>query len=88
MTEERVLRTLLQASKRHNGSNLVTREHTGVWTGPGVLALIDGEWIHYAPRDLRARAPAFVGMDRPTIAIRVAEEQHEGPQAAPKPPRG
>jgi hypothetical protein len=29
-----------------------------------------------------------VGMDRPTIAIRVAEEQHEGPQAAPKPPRG
>ena len=70
----------------------MTQEHVGVWTGPGVLALVNGEWVHFpareAPRDLRARASAFVGMDRPTIAIRVAEEQHEGPQAAPKPPRG
>jgi len=55
----------------------VTQEHVGVWTGPGVLALIDGEWVHYpprdVPRDLRARASAFVGLDRPTIAIRRAE---------------
>ncbi|HLG44084.1 MAG TPA: hypothetical protein VI337_03625 [Nitrospirales bacterium] len=54
----------------------MSREHVGVWTGPGVLALIDEEWVHYAPqdvpRDLRARASAFVGMDRPTIGIRRA----------------
>ncbi len=29
----------------------MTREHPGVWTGPGILALVNGEWIHYVPRD-------------------------------------
>ncbi len=48
-----------------------------MWTGAGVLALIDGEWTHFlprdVPRDLRARASALVGLDRPTIVIRLAE---------------
>ena len=45
------------------------REHVGVWTGPGILVLVNGEWVHYmpreAPRDLRQVAAALVGTDRP-----------------------
>jgi hypothetical protein len=69
------------------GADLVKQEHIGVWTGPGILALVDGEWTHYlprdVPRDLRARASAFVGMDRPTIIIRRAEgsDVHTGTKA-------
>lgn len=70
----------------------MSTEHVGTWTGPGILALLDGEWVHFlerdAPRDPRARAAAFVGMDRPTIAIRLAggvDEAEDGP-AAPKAP--
>lgn len=55
----------------------MTREHVGIWTGPGLLALVDGEWVHYlpreAPRDLREKATALVGTDRPRITITLAE---------------
>ena len=43
----------------------MTQAHVGVWTGPGILALIDGEWIHYLPRD----APGDLG-ERPWPGVR------------------
>lgn len=56
----------------------MSREHVGTWTGPGMLALLDGDWIYFteqdAPRDLRARAAALVGLDGPRIAIRLVAE--------------
>ncbi|MFI5338450.1 MAG: hypothetical protein ACHQ7N_01255 [Candidatus Methylomirabilales bacterium] len=67
--------------KTQAGADLVTQQHVGVWTGPGVLALIDGEWVHYLPRDvpqdLRMRASAFVGLDQPTITIRLVRGASE-----------
>ncbi len=54
------------------------RQHVGTWNGPGVLALLDGQWVHYllrdAPRDLRETAAALVGTDAPTITITLAED--------------
>jgi len=57
---------------------MLTREHVGTWTGPGILALVDGEWMHYlsreAPEDLREKAAALVGLDRPRITMRLVED--------------
>ncbi len=54
------------------------RQHVGVWSGPGILALVDGEWQHWlpsdAPRDLRETATALVGTDTPMITITRAED--------------
>ncbi len=54
------------------------REHVGIWTGPGLLALVNGQWVHYlpkdAPRDLTIQAAAVVGTDRPHICIRLVED--------------
>ena len=66
------------------------KAHTGTWAGPGLLALIDGEWVHFyereAPRDLRARATALVGLDRPTITIRLAQEKPRPHEQGPEDP--
>ncbi len=51
------------------------RDRVGIWTDPGLLALVNGEWQHWlprdAPRDLRQKATALVGTDRPRISIRL-----------------
>jgi len=66
------------------------RDHVGTWTGPGLLALVNGEWQHWlprdAPRDLRQKATALVGTDRPQIGIRRVQAAKEG-HAAPGPTR-
>ena len=55
----------------------MSRDRAGTWTGPGLLALVDGEWMYYdlrdAPRDLRKTATALVGTDRPRIEIRLVK---------------
>lgn len=60
----------------------MTHEHIGTWTGPGILALVNGEWRHYlvkdAPRDLRERATAMVGSDRPQITVSLATDPPGG----------
>jgi hypothetical protein len=66
----------------------VIRDHVGIWTGPGLLALVNGEWVHYlprdAPRDLRQKATALVGTDRPRIGIRrVAKQPTRGGRGRP-----
>ncbi len=61
------------------------RERTGVWAGPGILALVDGVWHHWlpsdAPRDLTARAVPLVGTDRPRITITLGKDVGDDAQA-------
>jgi len=70
----------------------VTREHTGVWTGPGILALVDAEWVHYlpqdVPQDLRERATVMGVTDRPRISIRLAEDRPSALDPACQGPSG
>lgn len=65
----------------------MSRRNVGVWRGPGVLLLIDGEWrwidVANTPRDhtrtLKERATAVVGLDEPTICISKIVCQAEAP---------
>lgn len=50
----------------------------GTWKGPGVLLLIDGNWLYYTKRDaskVRTLATCIVGTDEPVIAISRIREQ-------------
>jgi len=62
----------------------MTRDRVGVWTGPGLLALVNGAWQHWlprdAPRDLRQKATALVGTDRPRIEIRLVKTPRRKPR--------
>ncbi len=65
----------------------MSRRNVGVWRGPGVLMLIDGEWRwvdvanmpRHLARELKERATAIVGRDEPTISVLRIVDPAEAP---------
>ena len=61
-------RAVVEGNMRHN---------IGTWSGPGILLLVDGKWLHVDPSRmtpeeaaiLEARSSACVGRDNPMINI-------------------